>query len=180
MNGTLLLARRYAQAFMNIHADDINKETFDYMRQTVSFFKQHKRALFFLELPYITDAQKQSILHQVLIQQCRLPKVFDALITQLIEHKRSFLIAEVLEQIVAIYLKLHNIEQFLITSSHELTKAQLNEIQRYLADRLGKDIIYEYKIDKNLIAGIRLLSDYHVWEYSIAQQLHRVRLPLLA
>lgn len=180
MNGTQLLARRYAQAFMNVHGTDISKDMFKRVREIALFLQNHKRSLFILQLPYITNEKKHSILHELLIKQFKLPASFDALITQLIDDKRSLLIGQVIEQMSKLYMKLHNIEQFLITSAHELTQQQLDEIQRYLADRLGKDIIYEYKIDKTLIAGIRLLSDFHVWEYSIAQQLHRVRLPLLA
>jgi len=180
MNGTQLLSRRYAQAFMHVYGKDIIESVFEKIRELVSFLLTHRKALFFLQLPHIPSDKKITILTELLVEQFKLPGSFEPLIKQLVDHKRSFLIAKILHQIAQLYMKEHNIEAFIFTSSHELTKAQLEEMKRYLADRLGKDIIYEYKIDKTLIAGIRLLSDTHIWEYSIAQQLHRVSLPLLA
>ena len=61
--------------------------------------------------------------------------------------------------------------EFSVLSAHDLDKKELTTIQHFLEEKTKKTIIYNHKINKDLIAGIRLLSNTLLWEHSIAQQL---------
>ena len=64
-----------------------------------------------------------------------------------------------------------NIASFTIESAHPLSAEQEREVADLLAQLTGKTIIYEYMINKDLIAGLRLHSANYLWERSLEQYL---------
>ncbi len=165
-----LIAKRYAQAFLNVFIDSIALDDFHNICAAEQFLMQHKQALFLLKLPFINPAKKKEILNE-LCQKFRLIDKFKELVELLVHDKRSFLLPDVLYYVSKLYQQRKGIMSFTIISSHRLGTDKLNSMQRFLAQESGCDIIYNYRVDKKLIAGIRLYSDTLLWEYSINKQL---------
>ena len=172
------VARKYAQAFLNVFADTISQDDFEHIEAAALFFKKQPSLLFFLKWPALGVAVKVEALNKVL-QKFGLPDSFNKLVDLLAQDKRTFLIAEVLSQISKQYKKSHKLGVFNISSAHQLNEQELTTIKEFLAKLTGLDIIYNYTIDKKLIAGIRLQSDTYLWEYSIANQLNQLKLSLI-
>ncbi len=163
-------AKKYAQAFLNVFADEISTADFEKICSFAQFLAKHRRALFFFGLPHISFDEKVNIIDW-LIKQFNLPHELKKLLILLIESGKAQLMHEVIHQVCEHYQMLNHIEPFEISSSHELKPAQLEEI-KMLLERATKNMVhYSYHVDKDLIAGMRAQSSTKLWEYSIEKQL---------
>ncbi len=173
-----LLAGKYARAFFNIFGNKITRDDFYNLLILQEFLSDNKRALFFLELPSITDFIKVKKMIDI-CDMVHLGARFNPLIKLLVHDGRAGLWRDVVTQLIDVYKQRHNILFFSITSSHSLDEGELKLLKAFLVNKTGSDIIYEYNVDKSLIAGIRLQSETMIWEYSIRKQLNDVRLQLI-
>lgn len=167
---SIRIAKKYARAFLNVFADTISAKQFELICVFAQFLASHRRALFVLGLPHISQDKKLEIVDW-LVQQFKLPKELKKLLILLIKSGKAQLMHEVIEQVCEQYQLLNHIEPFEISSSHELKPAQLKEITAILERATKKTVPYSYRVDKNLIAGLRAQSKNSLWEYSIAKQL---------
>jgi len=174
MNNKQIIARKYANAFLNLYINEISEADFSSIKKLEKFFDGHRKAIFFLSIPNISDKKKEKLLGE-LFEEFGVDKLLKPLMNLLFKQKRIFLIDEVLKHIGLLYKERKNIMMFNITSSHQLDNQDLEIIKKFLAHRTGKKIISEYKIDKSIVAGIRLQSDTLLWEYSIYKQCETLR-----
>ena len=172
------LARRYALAYLHVHIDSISYTDFRIIRDAGIFFTKNRHLLFFLHWPAIKASDKIAAVRQALAY-CQVPSSIEGLVDLLAHHKRLFLIGTILQSVCDIYEKQHAIVQVTISTSHPVVDQDLKVVQQFLANKTGLSIIYDYKIDKKLIAGIRLQSSTFVWEYSINKQLQSIKVPLI-
>jgi len=174
MKNRLIIARKYAKAFLNLFIDEISLDDFQSIKNLERFFQDHKTSLYFLSIPNIKTEKKISLLME-LLEKFKLLELLEPLIMLLAEQKRLFLINETLHQIRMLYKERKNIMMFNITSSHDVDASDLDIIEKFLAFKTGKAIMSNYKTDKCLIAGIRMQSNTLLWEYSIHKQCETLR-----
>lgn len=172
------IAKKYAQAFLNVFGPQLSREDFDNVCAAALFFKQNQELLFFLSWPIIEKNTKIKALNQAL-EAFKLHAPFNKLIDLLASQKRTYLIMLVLDKLCILFKERNNIMTFTISSSHQLDTRELEILKRFLANLTGQDIIYDYMVDKDLIAGIRMRSDTLLWEYSISKQLARMKLLII-
>jgi F-type H+-transporting ATPase subunit delta len=173
MNGTPIdknVAKKYAQAFMTVFPKSCAFTDIKKIESAQKFLQTHKRTLFFLQLPQFDQERKKSMVAD-LIDYFSLPHDFAAIILLLIEHDRSFYIPDVLLWISQLYKNEIHSSEFSIMSAHELDDAQIEAIKKFLGHLANKKIIGNPSVDTSLIAGLRLQSNEHLWEYSIRKQL---------
>jgi len=170
-----IVAKRYAQAFINIFLDTLSLQDYDNMQRASTSI--NKQVLFFLRLSALDYSVKKNALY-TLSKRFKLPLSVQNLLHVLLRDNRAFLICDVLRYVCSLYRRYKHILEFAIISSHPLTKDEIEVIKHFLAQMTGQDIMYVYKIDKELIAGIRLQSDTFLWEYSICQRLNEAKLLL--
>jgi len=179
MNGSkLIVSAKYATAFLNVFINELSPEVIERVRLLGNLLSKNKELTFFLGWPVVNAEVKVKALHG-LIKDFSLGQPFFKLIALLGEKERFFLIGEVLKQVCRLYAIQKNIAHFTIASSHELTVSDCTNIQQFLAKMTGASIIYDYKVDKNLIAGIRLQSKTYLWQHSIRKQLDDMKLSLI-
>jgi len=174
MKKGFIVVHNYATAFLNFFIDDISIDDFFAFRRLLEFLRDNKKALHFLEIPTFLAEEKEKALKKFL-DDVHVSGHLDELFLLLIRHKRSALIRDVLAQVCFLYKKKKNILFFTITSAHQLHEDELEIIKIFLAHKTGKTVLYEYKQDKRLIAGIRCSSEALVWEYSIKKRLNDLR-----
>jgi F0F1-type ATP synthase delta subunit len=172
-----ILALRYAQAFLNCFIDEIDRAYFTALCEVELYFRSNKKVLYFLSLSNIDQSMKETLMH-TLFEQFGIARTGDRLVHTLLVGKRGHLLHAVLKHIISLYKRRTQIMSFLITTSHPVSNAQIAVIQQFLARASGCDIIYEYAVNKRLIAGIRLQSDLLLWEYSIDKQLKSMSHPI--
>lgn len=170
-----IVAKKYAQAFANIFLDTLSLQDYDNMQMAAANI--NKQVLFFLRLPVLDSSVKKNALN-TLSKRFKLPSSVQRLLHVLLHDNRLFLICDVLRYICSLYRQYKHISEFAIISSHPLTKDKIEVIKHFLVQMTRQNIMYTYKIDKELIAGIRLQSDTFLWEYSIRQRLNEAKLLL--
>ena len=174
MKGTVSVSRNYAIAFLNSFENEISSEDFLKIREVRQLWQENKKVFYFLNLPGF-DMEKKLGSIQEILKKMTAPDSLKELIFLLIRHGRASLIATVLDKVCSLYKERKNILFFTITSSHDISKEQLSLVQQFLAHKTGKTILYDWSIDKSLIAGMRCESETLVWEHSISRQLDDLR-----
>lgn len=170
---TVYIAKKYAEAFLNVFGDTISAADFEQLCLLGDFLSTHKRALFFWGLPHIPLTEKIRTLIEI-IERYKLPKSLSKLFTLLIEDGRSMLMGQVVKQVCEGYRIRNNIQSFAITSSHPLQTEELEQIKKMLNQATSSKITYSYMVDKKLIAGLRMQSATLLWEYSIKKELNNI------
>jgi ATP synthase F1 delta subunit len=173
MDKEQIIAKRYAQAFLNVFP--LNDRDLAAIHQAIIFLDEHEEVLSLLKVPLLDAGLKVQALESYLIDRFELPESFRKLIALLAAQKRSYLIVEVLRCIEVECQERQHIELFTIASSIPLQANDLQSLQQFLAEQTQHTIVYEARHDENLIAGIRMQSAQHLWEYSIRKQLNAVR-----
>ena len=167
------VARKYASAFLNLHMDKITLDDYYSILKTIKFLEENIGILFFLNVPSIEMDFKFKVVEQ-LFKKFKLNKEFNDLVKLLIKQKRPEIFKIVLLKICEIYRTKKNIESFVISSSSELNKEDIDILKSFLEEDIKKNIIYSTKIDPDLIAGIKILSANYFWEYSIRQKVKKL------
>jgi len=173
MESRFFLAKRYAQAFLNLFA--LQYGHIEKINAAISYFADHAELFSLLKVPLLDPRLKINALEDCLISRFGLPSEFKQLIELLVKQKRSYLIADVLKQVIQMYQSRQGIELFTISSCPELGQLQEKRITDFLNDKTHHTIMCHMKLDKDLIAGIRMQSNEHLWEYSVKQQLARIQ-----
>lgn len=169
-----IVSRKYAKAFLNLYEDQISVEDFTGIKKLEIFFRDHKKVIYFLSIPNILPETKEKLLGE-LFQKFNIKTLLNPLVHLLSKSKRLSLIDDILKHIRLLYKERKGIMRFSITSSHEISNQDLEIIENFLAYKSNKTIISTYKVDKKLVAGIRLQSDTLLWEYSIYKQCETLR-----
>ncbi|MGE0207154.1 MAG: FoF1 ATP synthase subunit delta [Candidatus Babeliales bacterium] len=170
------LAARYAQAFLNTVGKDLALQDYQAALHLYEYLKEHANLILYFRLPHMYEVKKEAL--HTLLQSFSLPTVFEKITDLLLEHQRTFLIKDFLGAFLALYRKKHGIVFFTLKSSHELSAEHKAELLRFIERKTGKTVLCKTVIDKNLIAGIRLLSSTLLWEYSVNKTLRDARLAL--
>ena len=173
-----MLARRYAQAFLNVYGHELVPEVRERLQHLHRFLSAHSSILFFLTIPTIDDEVKKQGL-AFLCEKFELPHCVKKSMFLLLASKRALLLEQMLGFIDVLYNKEHAISSFVIRSAHPLSSSHKEVLVGFLKAQTGHDIVHNYVLDKSLIAGIRMCSDTHLWEHSIARQLREIQLLLV-
>jgi ATP synthase F1 delta subunit len=165
-----VLAKKYARAFVNLFAKQLTPDVIENIEHFVLFMQQRKRTLFYLQLAVLANSIKKEALLKVLAQ-FGLHTVFEQLVTVLLEQRRLFLLVDVSDFIRQIYKEQHNIIDFNVMSSHDLSQEQKQALAQFLLENTTKKGSFSYCIDPQLIAGVRVISESYQWEHSVRKQL---------
>jgi len=177
MNNTLVdknVAKKYAQAFMIVFPKACTFNDLKKIETAQKFLQTHKRTLFFLQLPQFDHERRKSMVAD-LIDYFSLPHDFAVIMLLLIKQNRSFYIPHVLLWIAQLYKDQINSTDFSIMSAQDLNNEHIEAIKQFLEHLVNKKIIGIPSVDTSLIAGLRLQSNNHLWEYSIRKQLRALR-----
>lgn len=169
-----ILARRYAQAFLNVYEAECTTEGIQAIQRFEDFFKEYPHMQYLLTLPFIPHDKKRAGL-ALLQERFQVPQIFNALINVLLNKKRIYLLSHVCQHIMRLYMKRKNIMQCTITSSHILSKEDIETIVNFISKKTDATIHYTYEQDKSLIAGVRVRSATIAWEHSIKKQLQQLQ-----
>lgn len=171
------LAKKYATAYLAIFYDKLSIDLINRLHNAAQFFS-NQPITFFLKLPFIDDqTKKNSLLSWV--NHYQLPDSLEKLIDLLLAHKRTFLLPEIIPLIIKYYYHQAGIMPVTIATSHSVDTQELEKIKLFLEKETHRSIIYNHRIDKKLIAGIRINNDHYIWEDSLAKKLHQLSVSLI-
>lgn len=175
MDNQLLLARRYAQAFINVFGKSLTFKDYQHIKKAQDFFNHNYNLLSLLKVQLIDPIKKIEMLKSVLVEKYHINDSIIQLIELLARDKRTFLIDHVLQYIADLYQEKHTIHIFTIMTSGPINDESREIIKKFLSHLVPHAIIDSYTIKKELIAGIAMQSHSLLWEYSIAKDLRTLR-----
>jgi F-type H+-transporting ATPase subunit delta len=166
-----ILAKKYAQAFMNVYGDQLDHDQYRHIPPFTAFLYQNRTVLAFLSIPHIPDQNKIDLLAS-LLNQFLLSPFFVKLVELIIAHKRSRLLPIILEYMYELFQMKYHVVECALSSSHGLSDEEQACVAEYLSQQTGKTVLYTHRLDPTLIAGIRAQAQTFVWEYSIKKKLN--------
>ena len=169
----VILARRYAQAFLDLFMDSITPTIYANLIALREFLDSHRNTLIYFSLPHISLDTKLQLFDQ-LGEKIKPSDPVKKLIETLMRHNRVQILPNILSKICECYRKRKNILLFDIESSHELDEQSVTTLEKFLARNTNKTIVTNKHINKDLIAGICLKSNSLLWEYSIRKQVNEL------
>ncbi|MBV8660665.1 MAG: ATP synthase F1 subunit delta [Candidatus Dependentiae bacterium] len=173
------LAKKYAQAYLNVFGEQHTFQDFCSMWRASQFLSEHHSLLFYLSLSMIHEVDKKRFI-DLFFEKFHLFDSLKQLFYLLLKNKHIFLATDILRDIYALYKIKNKISDLQVTSSSDLSEEQIEEIKDFFTKLSGQHVVIRYSVDPGLIAGLRLQSDTLLWEYSIAQQLRKLKQELIA
>ncbi len=173
MKNDRMISKRYALAYLNVFT--LDADVLERVKEAIVFLDQHDEVFLMLKIPLLDATKKAAALEDYLITRFKLPENFKQLIAVLIAQKRSYIVKDILRWIVELYEERAGIECFQVSSCVPLDGDDTATIEKFLADKTNHTIVTTQEQDDELIAGIRLQSAQHLWEYSIRKQLAAVQ-----
>lgn len=173
------LAKKYAHAYLNVYSDQHTYQDFCSLWRASQFLSEHHSLLFYLSLSMIHEIDKKRFI-DLFFEKFHLFDSLKQLFYLLLANKHIFLAGHVLRDIYGLYKIRHNIAQLHVTSSSDMSEEKLEEIKQFFTKLSGQHVQINFAVDPKLIAGIRLRTETLLWEYSIAQQLRKLKQELIA
>ncbi len=177
MDAHVLNAKRYAQAFLNLFT--LTQTDITNIKKAFDFLDHHREIFSLLKVPLLDSQIKENALKEYLLIQFSLPASFQQLIHVLVEQRRTYLIQMILLEMIHLFEDQQGLESFTIASSTALNDTELEKIKAFLATHTHHNIICTPLVDTDLIAGVRMQSNNHLWEYSIRKQLAAIKSQML-
>lgn len=173
-----LVAKQYAKAYLREYGKQLTVQDTDHMKSAIRFFRHHHNFMSLVNLMVNSD-NSDHILIKELFEQFSLPLTLKKLVKVLVRHKQLIVFAQVLQDICCLYQQQNNVLDVTVYTAMPFQEGELEKFEMFFTKLSGKSIISKVVIDESLIAGVRMQSDFFLWEYSIALRLRSLRQKLL-
>lgn len=173
------IAKKYAHAYLNVVGDEQTLQDYSSMWRAAQFLSEHHSLLFYLSLPMIAEVDKKRFL-DLFFEKFHLFDSLKQLFYLLLKNKHIFLAVDTLRDIYGLYKIKHNICDLHVIASSEVSEEKIEDIKKFFITLSGQQVVVRYSVNPALIAGIRLQTETLLWEYSIAQQLRKLKQELSA
>ena len=107
----------------------------------------------------------------LLSDKLKFSKNFKNFLLLLIEKKRIFFVKKIFESFIKLCQKKRGEIKASLISSKDLTKSELETISKDLSRAMGSNLKFDYKVDKELIGGLKLQLGSFMIDTSIKNKL---------
>ena len=167
-----LIAKRWALALMELAQEDENiskEDILDDLREIADTIKSSQEFSNVIDNPSISSEEKQVVLCK-LFQNSIMPIVYNFLFA-LNLRKRVSIISDIAIEFEKELEKLKNIARVNVTSAIELNDDRKEQIKTKIAEKLSKDIVVNWGVDSDIIAGLIFKIDEVIIDNSIKHKL---------
>ena len=166
--------QRYAQALFDLcQKDKTLDQVYEDSKSLISVIDQSPELRGFLQNPVIPSAQKEKILKEMF--ESKVHSASYRFILFLEQKKRLPLLKNILTIFEELYLEYKNVLKVTLTSRWELTKEEVQSITHYLKSKFQKDILPQFKINTDILGGIKIQMGDIVYDYTLATQLKKFK-----
>ena len=172
-------SERYSRALYEVakEANELEKVESD-IKAFNSLLKNNSDLKNFFNNP-TQSINNQNEAINILSEKLNLSKNLKNFLFLLIEKRRIFFISKILDSFLKLCLiKRGEIEASLI-SSKELSQSELENISKDLSITMGSTLKFDYKIDKDLIGGLKLQLGSFMIDTSIKNKLKKLEQKML-
>ena len=167
-----LVAKRWALALMELAQEDENiskKDILDDLREIAQTINSSEDLSNVINNPSISTEEKQIVLCK-LFQNSIMPIVYNFLYA-LNLRKRVTIISEIAVEFEKELERINNITRVNVTSAIELNDERKNQIKEKISEKLSKDVIVDWGVDNDIIAGLIFNIDEIIIDNSIKHKL---------
>lgn len=176
---SMRFARTYARAFLNAHHKTFQAEDLAVLKNLLDFFEINTNLYMALQIPSISMFLKKQAIATIK-QELLLPDSLELLMDLLLAKGQISALKDILNAIVREYEQRHQIINFRVTTSHELSKDDKETVNAFIKDHVVGVLSVNFDIDSSLVVGIRIESTMRLWERSIRKQLSRIEQAVIA
>ena len=115
----------------------------------------------------------------LLSDKLKFSKNFKNFLLLLIEKKRIFFVKKIFESFIKLCQKKRGEIKVSLISSKDLTKSELETISKDLSRAMGSNLQFDYKVDKELIGGLKLQLGSFMIDTSIKNRLNKYKQEML-
>jgi len=166
-------SERYSRALYEVskESDELKRIEED-VKNFQSLFDNNSEIKNFIQNPtYTTETQIKVI--DILSEKLGFTKNFKNFFLLLIEKRRIFYIKKILESFLKLCLKKRGEITALLISSKKLLPAELENMSKELSSSIGSTIKLDYKVDQDLIGGLKLQLGSFMIDTSIKNKLKK-------
>ena len=170
--GSELVARRWAKALMELACEDehISKEDIlDDLREIGETIDNSVDLSNVINNPSISTEEKQIVLCK-LFQNSVMPIVYNFIFALNLK-KRISIISEISVEFEKELERIKNIAHVNVTSAIELADERRAQIKARIAEKLHKDVVVDWGVDSDIIAGLILNIDEMIIDNSVRHKL---------
>ena len=124
----------------------------------------------FIHNPTLSKDNQNNVLN-LLAEKLNFSKNLKNFMFLLIEKRRIFFVEKIIDSFVKLCSQKRGELKASLISSKELSKAEIEVISKDLSSLMGSTIKFDYKVDKNLIGGLKLQLGSFMIDTSIKNKL---------
>lgn len=167
-----LVSKRWAKALMELAQENSNiskEDILDDLREISSTIDSSEELSNVINNPSVSVEEKQIVLCK-LFQNNIMPIVYNFLFV-LNLRKRVNIISEIADEFQKELEQIRNITHVGVTSAIDLSEERKNDIKNKLSDKLKKDVVVDWTVDNEIIAGLVLNINETIVDNSIKHKL---------
>ena len=166
-------SERYSRALFEVskESNEIEKVEAD-VKIFQSIFDKIVELKNFIKDPTYSIKQQNQVIDQ-LAKQLNFSKNLKNFLLLLIEKRRIFFVKKVFDNFLKLCANKRGEIDASLISSKELSNAELDQISKDLSKSMGSIIKFDYKVDKDLIGGLKLQLGSFMIDTSIKNKLKK-------
>ena len=172
-------SERYSRALFEV-ANEANEidQIENGIKNFQSLFNSSSEIKNFIQDP-TQSISAQSNFVQLLSKKLDFSKNLKNFFLLLIEKRRIFFVKKISESFLKLCSKKRGEVKASLISSKELSQDELNEINRDLSQSMGSKIIFDFKVDEELVGGFKLQIGSFMIDTSIKNKLKKLEQAML-
>ncbi len=172
-------SERYSRALFEV-VDDAGelKKTEEDIKLFINLIKNNSDLKNFMLNPTQRIIEQNNFIN-LLSEKLNFTKNLKNFFLLLIEKRRIFFISKIMESFLKLCLSKRGELKASLISSKELTNYELENISKDLSSSMGSTIKFDYKVDKELIGGLKLQVGSFMIDTSIKNKLKKIEQRML-
>tara|TARA_B100000963_G_scaffold307838_1_gene283035 strand:- start:9434 stop:9991 length:558 start_codon:yes stop_codon:yes gene_type:complete len=168
-------SERYSRALFEV-ANEANE--LDKIEKNIAsfqaFLKLNTEIDSFLKNP-TENTNSQNVVIKIISEKLNYSKNLQNFFLLLIEKRRIFFVKKINESFLKLCSKKRGEIKASLVSSKKLSETELEEISKDLSKSIGSVIKFDYKVDENLIGGLKLQLGSYMIDSSIKNKLKKYK-----
>jgi F-type H+-transporting ATPase subunit delta len=125
------------------------------------------------------STSNQNVVINLLSEKLNFSKILKNFFLLLIEKRRIFYVSKMIDSFLKLCSKKRGEVKASLISSKDLSETELENISKDLSSSMGSTIKFDYKVDKNLIGGLKLQLGSFMIDTSIKNKLKKFEQKML-
>ena len=171
------IAQTYAEALFSLALEENKLELLqEQAKELSSIIEDNPGFLMLLDSRFMGVKERKEIAEKIL-KECDEDLVNT--IKVIVDHNRVYLIQDIFQAFDSLCNERKGVKEGLLYSAYPLDKNTINKIKNKISQIEKMDVELISKIDPNLIGGVKVVINSHVYDGSVKNQLEKMQVNLL-